>query len=174
ILSNEKIRNGKKKLIADKYVSIRGRLYVVDEQCELSDPLSPMRIFDIDDGLKVKEVEVHYPVCHEPINMHNFTFNPTKNYADDVFFWAFDDGEVYDDFIPRENASYTEANLTESDGFHWSTVETTGEIPNEYAFFTVYDSQECHFYMNGTSYSTLHMLDLKTMIWKRIETIVNE
>ncbi|GMT20813.1 hypothetical protein PFISCL1PPCAC_12110, partial [Pristionchus fissidentatus] len=60
---------------------------------------------------------------------------------------------------------YLHRGTLESDGFHFTTVETTGEIPSYFIGFSIYDPHECRLYLEDVDVSLLHILDVKTMIW---------
>ncbi|GMT20821.1 hypothetical protein PFISCL1PPCAC_12118, partial [Pristionchus fissidentatus] len=69
ILSNEKIRNGKNKLIADKYFTLDGKLFIMNVNAGQFDPRMPIRMYEIINGRKVNEVGVHYSIGIPWINM---------------------------------------------------------------------------------------------------------
>ncbi|GMT20809.1 hypothetical protein PFISCL1PPCAC_12106, partial [Pristionchus fissidentatus] len=172
--ANEKIRHERKRVVVDKYFTIRGRLYTIDAQVESGVPRSLLGIYEIGNDLKMKEVEVHYSKTRPSFNMMSSFNTPVFVYNDDVFLWEFDHADEYDDFDERTDASYLHRGILESEGFHWSIVDTTGEIPNDFPMFGVYDSQESQFYLDGNNNNALHRLDMKTMHWQKIETIVDE
>ncbi|GMT20816.1 hypothetical protein PFISCL1PPCAC_12113, partial [Pristionchus fissidentatus] len=66
----------------------------------------------------------------------------------------------------------------ESDGFHWCTVATTGQLPDKDFKFSVYDSQESRLYLEEwveeDDTHQLHVLDLKSMNWQKMDTFMDD
>ncbi|GMT20822.1 hypothetical protein PFISCL1PPCAC_12119, partial [Pristionchus fissidentatus] len=124
ILSNEKIRNGKKKLMADKYFTLDGKLFIMNVHA--FDPRMPIRMYELINGRKVNEVGVHYSIGIPWINM--FVSSSAFVYEGAVYIWAFDSPDDYEisddeefDYDEIEQRCYLHRGTLESDGFHWTT-----------------------------------------------------
>ncbi|GMT20824.1 hypothetical protein PFISCL1PPCAC_12121, partial [Pristionchus fissidentatus] len=172
VVSNAKIGNGDNKLMADKYFTLVGKLYVIDVQGEKFDSQCPMRIYEIINGRKTIEVDIHYAKDRPLVNMRCSTLAFVYNGS--VYVWESDE---YNDGSALEERSYLHKGTLESDGFHWESVATTGETPHEFVWVSVYDAYESRLYAENTdaeNTNSIFVLDMKTMSWERIQTIVNE
>ncbi|GMT20817.1 hypothetical protein PFISCL1PPCAC_12114, partial [Pristionchus fissidentatus] len=72
----------------------------------------------------------------------------------------------------REEGGYLHRAQLKSDGFHWSSIATTGQIPEGQLNFSVYDSQECRLYMeeyNEEFSQPIFMLDLTLLKWQKLD-----
>ncbi|GMT20826.1 hypothetical protein PFISCL1PPCAC_12123, partial [Pristionchus fissidentatus] len=121
---------------------------------------------------KVEEIKVHYPAKRPWINLFGNMMSTIFEYEDAIFLWEFDDPYDYSD-EQRSSASCLHKGVMESDGLHWSNVDVTGEIP-DFVTFSIYDSHESRFYMPGMTNGSIYVLDMKSLNWQRLETVMNE
>ncbi|GMT20825.1 hypothetical protein PFISCL1PPCAC_12122, partial [Pristionchus fissidentatus] len=170
---NKISKNGESKVGVDKTFTIAGQPYAIDKGIGSDDPRTPMRIHKIGFGREVQEMKVHYPADRPWISMLANSLSVAIEFNGHAYLWEYDDPSYYED-EDREGAGYLQRAVLESDGIHWSPVQTTGRMPEEIAYFSVYDSMECRFYMVGIEDNLLYSMDMKSMHWERIETAFDQ
>ncbi|GMT20827.1 hypothetical protein PFISCL1PPCAC_12124, partial [Pristionchus fissidentatus] len=153
--------------------TINGELYAIDS-CLGFGPRTPMRIHKISNGRNVEEMAVHYPPTRPWINLIANLMSVVFQYNGQIFMWEHDEPDDYEDGAERETASYLQRAVLEPDGFYWSPVANTGDMPDDYVYASAYDSQDARFYYIGINNAMIHVLDMKTMSWETIEVVVSE